>query len=72
MALWRVYLEKRFRYYREFLEFMSVYDKMVTRDIWRMVLEFEKETQGDLGKYFEKDGWPIIIDNFVEHLRANK
>ena len=37
-----------------------------------MYLEFLQSLKGSLVNYDEQDAWPVLIDEFVEHLQKAK
>ena len=51
MVLWTLYLKDHYTFYNQFLEFVKDFNKMVSKDMWRMVYEFEDVLKGDLSKY---------------------
>jgi len=46
--------------------------KMISRDLWMMVLKLATEVPADLSTYDENPAWPVVFDEFVEYYRANR
>jgi hypothetical protein len=44
-------------------------EKLIFRDTWLMMHQFLKQINGDLSKFNEDEGWPLLILNFVESLK---
>ena len=63
------YLKGHFALYDEFIQYLEQIpknkQKSINPDTWKMVMEFDDVTKGDLSKYRETDGWPIFVDEFV-------
>lgn len=53
----------------DFIEGHAV--KAVTKDMWMQAHEFGRDVRSDLTNYDADGAWPVIIDEFVEHVRAN-
>lgn len=55
MVLWEMYLKGNFVLYDEFMQYLQDLpknkQKSINLDTWKMVLEFDDVTRGDLGKY---------------------
>ena len=43
----------------------------VHKDLWRMLYEFAS-TVKKIDDYQEEDGWPVIIDEFIEFIKEHK
>lgn len=75
-VLWEMYLKGNFVLYDEFMQYLKDLpknkQKSINPDTWKMVLEFDDVTRGDLGKYKETDGWPIFVDEFVMKVQEHK
>lgn len=58
----------------EFCEWASKHmrGKTINRDLWMMVLKLATEVPADLSTYDENPAWPVVFDEFVEHLRAQR
>ncbi|KAJ9472603.1 Defective in cullin neddylation protein [Diplonema papillatum] len=44
----------------------SVHKKAISKDVWKSLLDFMLSTEPDLSNYSEDEGWPVLIDEFVE------
>ena len=69
--MWKLVLEGRFNrldVWLAFLEHRNV--KAVTKDIWDMTLTFAITIKEDLSNFDEDGAWPVLLDDFVEHLRG--
>lgn len=54
--------------FHQFLE-QSKY-RVINKDQWCNVLEFSRTIKPDLSNYDEDGAWPVLLDEFVEWLRA--
>lgn len=45
--------------------------KTINMDQWSGWLRFTQETKPDCSNYDEDQAWPLLLDNYVEHLREN-
>lgn len=73
MAYWGLLLEGKFSKLDQWLEFVSQeYKKSISRDTWKMVLEFARYVDEDptLANYDPEGAWPSVIDEFVDYVRA--
>ena len=43
--------------------------KVVSSDLWLQVYEFSVDVKPDMSGYDEEGAWPVIIDEFVDHMR---
>ena len=46
--------------------------KAITKDVWNMVFELVVSTEPDLSNYDEDGAWPVLIDDFVVHMKKNQ
>lgn len=52
----------------EFIEEKKV--KVVTKDVWDMLLTFlQQVNQDDFGDYDDEGAWPVLIDDYVDWFR---
>jgi DCN1-like protein 1/2 len=65
-------MNDRWIYFRRFVEFVESKTKAVSRDTWRMLLNFIEQHPNDLSKYDADACWPSLIDEFVELIRSEK
>lgn len=42
---------------------------MITQDTWSLFLQFSEQVGDDLSKFDEDGAWPVLIDDFVDHLK---
>jgi len=73
-ALWEILLKGKFPFLEQWIEFLETRPQKndVPKDLWNMLLEFHYATRGDLNKYVDDGAWPVMIDEFVEHLKSPK
>jgi len=73
-ALWEILLKDRFPFIEQWLDFIdnSANKNDITKDTWNMLLEFHLVTKGNLSNYVDDGAWPVMIDEFVEHLNTKK
>lgn len=71
VATWTVVFENRFPLLQEWLAFVQDSGmKGIGHDAWRMTLKFVDTVGGDINKYTEEEAWPVLIDDFVDHLKS--
>lgn len=46
--------------------------KTINRDVWMMILKLATQVPADLSTYDDDPAWPVVLDEFVEHYRAQK
>ncbi|XP_023226658.1 DCN1-like protein 4 isoform X3 [Centruroides sculpturatus] len=46
--------------------------KVINKDQWCNVLEFSRTINSDLSNYDEDGAWPVLLDEFVEWLKAKR
>ena len=44
--------------------------KVVSQDLWMQLYDFSREVGEDLSKFDADGAWPVIIDDFVEHVKV--
>ena len=48
-------------------EFVSTqHKKAISKDAWKSLWDFMQSTAPDLSNYSEDEGWPVLMDEFVE------
>ncbi|KAI3903098.1 hypothetical protein MKW92_025525 [Papaver armeniacum] len=68
-AAWRLVLAGRFRLLNHWCDFVEKHKKHnVSEDTWQQVLAFSRCVNEDLGGYDPRGAWPVLIDDFVEHM----
>lgn len=73
-SLWSCVLPVHFSATEEWVKFCKSQKslKMVSFDLWQQLWEFAKDFQPDLANFDADGAWPVVIDEFVEHLRKIK
>ncbi|OVA09819.1 Potentiating neddylation domain [Macleaya cordata] len=68
-AAWRLVLVGRFRLLIQWCDFVEKHKKHnISEDTWQQVLAFSRCVHEDLGGYDPKGAWPVLIDEFVDHM----
>ena len=70
-AAWRALLHDRFALLQEWCAFVAGRRSFITEDTWRQVLDFCRfchSADGGLRGYDPTAAWPVLIDEFVEHI----
>lgn len=66
---WRLVLAGRFRLLNEWCDFVEKNQRHnISEDTWRQVLAFSRCVHENLGGYDPEGAWPILVDEFVEHM----
>lgn len=69
IAAWKLVLKGRFRLLNEWCTFVLKYQKHnISEDTWQQVLAFSRCVHEDLEGYDPKGAWPVLIDEFVDHM----
>ena len=72
-ALWGLVLKGRFKLLDSWLEFIQETTKnAISRDTWAQLLDFAVQVDDDLDKFDENGAWPVLVDEFVDWLKAKK
>ena len=70
---WGLLLEGRFPLLPQWLSFVRECGRVaITDDTWTQVLEFTRQVRSDLSDFDPLGAWPVLIDDFVEHLCARQ
>jgi len=57
----------------EFIEFLKTQKlKSVTADVWHQLFEFARDIKPDLSNYEVDGAWPVLFDDFVAYVQAEK
>ncbi|XP_042390297.1 defective in cullin neddylation protein AAR3-like isoform X2 [Zingiber officinale] len=74
IAGWRLVLSGRFRLLCQWCNFVEMHQRnSISEDTWQQLLAFSQCVNEDLEGYDPNGAWPILIDNFVQHMyRINK
>lgn len=69
LTAWRMILRGRFRLLDQWCEFVEKNQKHnISEDSWQQLLAFSRHVNEDLEGYDPKGAWPVLIDDFVEHM----
>eukprot|EP00930_Biecheleria_cincta_P105616 TRINITY_DN98438_c0_g1_i1.p1 TRINITY_DN98438_c0_g1~~TRINITY_DN98438_c0_g1_i1.p1 ORF type:complete len:227 (-),score=50.16 TRINITY_DN98438_c0_g1_i1:33-686(-) len=73
VELWKLLLCNHFALLDAWLEFAQVKcPQMVSQDLWMMLWDLAAEVKPDLSNYEDDSSWPVLLDEFVEYVRAKK
>ncbi|XP_022739291.1 uncharacterized protein LOC111291681 isoform X2 [Durio zibethinus] len=68
-AAWRLVLAGRFRLLNQWCEFVEKNQRHnISEDTWQQVLAFSRCVHENLEGYDPEGAWPVLIDDFVEHM----
>ncbi|KAH3767585.1 defective in cullin neddylation protein 1 [Pelomyxa schiedti] len=66
-------MESRWKLWPKWVEYLkTTSQKFMTRDSWRQLLPFIKQYTSAINDYDPDGSWPIIVDDFVAWLGANR
>lgn len=69
IVAWKLVLKGRFRLLNEWCTFVQKHQKHnISEDTWQQVLAFSRCVHEDLEGYDPKGAWPVLIDEFVDHM----
>lgn len=72
-AMWGVLYTGRWGWLDKWLGFLETYDTPIKKDEWNMLKLFITTVGTDLANYDEDEvPWPILIDEFVDHLKEKE
>jgi len=72
IELWTIVLKDKFQNLPKWSTFLTEhFKKAISRDTWDQLLEFVLRVNNDLNKYDPNGAWPVVLDEFVEYLKAN-
>uniref|UniRef100_A0A7S2MZV9 Defective in cullin neddylation protein n=1 Tax=Alexandrium andersonii TaxID=327968 RepID=A0A7S2MZV9_9DINO len=72
IELWKLLLCDHFALLDRWIAFVEERAKeMIPQDTWMMLWDFSVEVSSDLSNYDPDSAWPVLFDEFVEHVRAN-
>uniref|UniRef100_A0A0E0EET0 Defective in cullin neddylation protein n=1 Tax=Oryza meridionalis TaxID=40149 RepID=A0A0E0EET0_9ORYZ len=71
VGAWRMVLNGRFRLLDRWCNFVEKYQRYnITEDVWQQLLAFSRCVNEDLEGYDPKGAWPVLVDDFVEHMHS--
>ncbi|XP_004491813.1 defective in cullin neddylation protein AAR3 isoform X2 [Cicer arietinum] len=69
LAAWKLVLNGRFPLLRPWCDFVEKNQRYnISEDTWQQVLSFSLCTRDSLDAYDPEGAWPVLIDDFVEHM----
>lgn len=69
VGAWRIVLAGRFRLLNQWCDFVEKNQRHnISEDSWRQVLAFSRCVHENLKGYDPAGAWPVLIDDFVEHM----
>ncbi|PON38706.1 Defective-in-cullin neddylation protein [Trema orientale] len=69
VTAWRLVLDGRFRLLNHWCDFVEKNQRHnISEDTWRQVLAFSRCVHENLEGYDPEGAWPVLIDEFVEHM----
>uniref|UniRef100_A0A061RC16 Defective in cullin neddylation protein n=2 Tax=Tetraselmis sp. GSL018 TaxID=582737 RepID=A0A061RC16_9CHLO len=70
-SAWLLLLSGRFRLLDHWVSFVRSRPNLltITEDTWRQVLDFTRSVLEDLSNYDPAGAWPVLLDEFVDHIR---
>ncbi|XP_020575478.1 uncharacterized protein LOC110021360 [Phalaenopsis equestris] len=69
ITAWRLVLAGRFRLLNQWCCFVEEHQRHnISMDTWQQLLAFSRCVNEDLDGYDFKGAWPVLIDDFVEHM----
>ncbi|CAL1392150.1 unnamed protein product [Linum trigynum] len=69
VTAWRLVLAGRFRLLNQWCDFVEKNQRYnISEDTWQQVLAFSRCVHGNFEGYDPEGAWPVLIDEFVEHM----
>ncbi|KAI5665651.1 hypothetical protein M9H77_15504 [Catharanthus roseus] len=70
---WKLVLAGRFQLLNQWCNFVEENQRHnISEDTWRQVLSFSRCVQDNLEGYDPEGAWPVLIDEFVEHMYRSR
>lgn len=71
IATWQLFYQGKWAHITKWCEFIEKFGKSIPLDTWKQFYHFVEEFGDDFTNYNSDEGsWPLIIDEFVEFMRA--
>ena len=73
VSYWELLLADKFDNFKpwcEFLDEKKSEHKFISRDTWNLLLDLATQVKPDFSDFDEDGAWPVIIDDFVEWVKA--
>ncbi|KAL9380941.1 hypothetical protein Peur_026598 [Populus x canadensis] len=68
VSAWKLVLAGRFRLLNQWCDFQENQRHNISEDTWQQVLAFSRCVHENLEGYDPEGAWPVLIDDFVEHM----
>jgi len=73
IELWKLLLPGFFALLDDWLAFVESKEKgTINFDTWMMIWDLATRVKHDLADYDEDSSWPVLLDEFVEHVRTKR
>ncbi|KDO29428.1 hypothetical protein SPRG_05966 [Saprolegnia parasitica CBS 223.65] len=73
IAMWELVLAERFPKTKDWIAFLETHNSHgVTRDTWDLFFDFMLKVETSYDAYDENEAWPVLIDDFMTHIEAQK
>ncbi|KAI8343040.1 Cullin binding-domain-containing protein [Chlamydoabsidia padenii] len=71
VELWKLLLTGKFSRLDQWITFLEEkHRKAISRDTWKLFLDFATQPNFDVDTHDAEGAWPILIDEFVEYLKG--
>ena len=60
---------ERWPLWKKFIDFTESKTKAINKDTWKLIGRFIEQHPKDLNNYDANGCWPLLLDEFVEHVR---
>jgi len=72
VELWKLLLRGHFVLLDQWIHFAETRVKnVISKDTWLMLYDLATEVKPDLSDYDVNGAWPVLLDEFVEHVKAS-
>lgn len=71
---WKLLLKPHFALLVDWIAFVEANhaESSLRRDDWMMIFDLATMVKPDLSNYDDEPAWPVMLDNFVEHVRSQR